>query len=130
DLVQNLPDQLLALLEVERCRLCCEEVVDHLADRVHHLLAGQLVEAGQVQPLDQLAVNPALDLLEEMLLRTGARGGGGPRWRRGVCRPLPGELETRLGRASWLRAVVLAGGFGHPSLSPVLRTILPTNCPT
>src|SRR5882724_6349698 len=129
DLVQHLPDQLLPLLEVERRRLLREEVVHHFADRVHHLLPRELVEARQVEPLDQLAVDPALDLLEKVLLGAREQGGHALGLLRGVGCALPRKLELGLGGDPGLRAAVFAAGFGHASLSPVLRTILPTSCP-
>ena len=94
DLVQDLADQRLTLVEVERDHLLGDQVVDDLPDRLDDLVPADAVQAGEVEPLDQPAVDPALDLLE--VVRAGAASPppsavGRPR----AKRSRPRGLQTR-----------------------------------
>ena len=70
DLVHHLCQQPLPLLEVERCVLLGEEFLHDLADPGDDLFPLEAVEVRQVQALDQLAVDPSLNLLERGELRS------------------------------------------------------------
>src|SRR5262249_55387827 len=90
-LVQDLNHQRFPLVEVERDVLLADQVVHHFPDGLDHLLAAHPLEVGEVEPLDQAAVDPPLDLLEIVRVTTRAlrRARRLPRLARGGL--LPGQ---------------------------------------
>ncbi len=79
DLVQHLLGELLPLVQVEGHALPGEQVLDLRLDGGARLLPAEAVEVRQVEPLQELAVDPAPDLLHAELLGVrGAIHGRGP----------------------------------------------------
>jgi hypothetical protein len=66
DLVQHLHHNRVALLEVERDRFLGDEVLHDPADRLGDLLPVEPIQVREIQPLQQLPVNPAFDLLKRV----------------------------------------------------------------
>ena len=78
--------------------------MDHPPDRLDHLVAAHPLQAGEIEPLDQSAVDPALDLLE--VVRAGPDAGA---FARRAGRRLGGaRMEVEPGCAA-------AGGFSQGS---------------
>src|SRR5207248_11549985 len=82
-LVEHLLDQLLALDAVEERVLGVAQVLDDAADVAPHGVAGQVADAGEVEPLDELRVDLPLQLVEVLAVagaadRARAREAGNP----------------------------------------------------
>ena len=64
DLVEHLPDEHLALVEIERHDLLRQQVVHHFPNRLDHLLPVDLVEIREVEAVEETPVDAPLDLLK------------------------------------------------------------------
>ena len=67
-------DELLALVAVQQRVFAVAEVLDHQADFAAQHVAFQLADLGQVELVDQLAVDPLLQFVQRALF--GVRGAG------------------------------------------------------
>ena len=70
-LVEHLVDQPVALVAVEQRVFAVAEVLDDQADLAAQHVAFQLAHLGQVELVDQLAVDPLLEFFEAALFRVG-----------------------------------------------------------
>ena len=81
-LVEDLLDELLALDAVEQRVLGVAQVLDDPADVPPHGVAGQVLDAGEVEPLDQLGVDLPLEFVEVLAAAP-------------PCRPMLGLRQPR-----------------------------------
>jgi hypothetical protein len=91
-LVQHLLDQPLALAAIEQRLFLVAQVLDDEANLLAEHVARQLADAGQVELIDELAVDLPLEVLELLLLRSfgGSQAGGGGWKRTHVASPREG----------------------------------------
>ncbi len=117
DLVQDLADELVPLLEVERDGLGGQQLADEAADRLHDLVAVEPIEVGEVQPLQELPVDVALHRKQIGLaraVRRAARSGA----RRGAVAALRGTDAPAIVPVSGVRAVESCLAIIHVKMPP------------
>ncbi len=125
DLVQDLQDQLVPLLHVQRDRLGRQQLPDQAADRLHDGVAVEAIEVGQIESLEEPAMDVALDVLQITVLhpvrapsRPGRRGGALT-----LLRPsnAPAPIFPEAGIPS-VRPVPSSRSLSHGPTPPPVRT--------